>query len=235
MISTLETEVGAQGRCSQVQMEVSGGSQLPLQGQMVNLPWSGEAFREGICRMEERCLRTLTFRPWPGEEDLTGSVPGSRPVTPSHPWIWWCVCKLGGRQLAFSLSESWGSPELTWLEDTSLRKTNPRSRTRTEELAVGYVWLAPPQDPRVILPVGNNLGLASQRPLQEGMETSCRALPGSRRRPGRGKGSGRSSQSRTRAGITHRHSDRAINRLGTTASNSVKVHGIKFVRATLFG
>lgn len=71
MISTPETEPGAQGRCSWVQTEGVGGSQLPLQGQMVSPSCFGEVFRD--LQDGEESLGTPAFSPWPGEQDLTDS------------------------------------------------------------------------------------------------------------------------------------------------------------------
>lgn len=100
--------------------------------------------------------------------------------------------------------------------------TNPRPRTGSEELAAGCVSSAAPGEQRVIPPVGNHLGLAPRGGQTHPAELSVG-----------GKQSGRSNQSWTPAGITGWHLDMAMDRLGTTAGNSVNICGIKFVRPNL--
>lgn len=93
------------------------GSQPSLQGLMVRLLWSGVVLRDrdlqdGEEMPEESHLQSMAWRG--GSDRLWTGLPASDTQSPLDRVVWY---KQRGRQLAFSLSESWGSPELIWLKE----------------------------------------------------------------------------------------------------------------------
>lgn len=77
--------------------------------------------------------------------------------------------------------------------------------------------MAPPEDHRVLLPVGNHLGLASQRALQEGRQTHPAELAGLWQALGERAGQQQKQPELDPAGIASWRWDTAMDRLGVTA------------------
>lgn len=160
MISTPEAEAGAQGRCSGFKQRVWGGHSCLCRDSWSLLPALGRYSRTGLAgwrgQSGDSCLQ-------PGEQDVTGSELGSRPVTPGH---------LGSGDCAFARGEAGSWPFLGVKAEVLLSYNSSKNycfendksqaKNRVRRAGSRLCVTATPGDQSVVPPVGNPSGLASR-------------------------------------------------------------------------